>query len=294
MHDQLQSAFLTAQRSAQIRAALAEDLGLDNHQALNNALDITAQLVDATTLANARIVTRENMVLCGRAWVDEVFAQIDSRVAISWFFNDGDEIAADKVLCEIKGPARALLTGERCALNFLQTLSGTATFTRHINSLLPPDGRLQLLDTRKTIPGLRAAQKYAVRIGGGHNHRIGLFDAFLIKENHIAACGSIAAAIGRAREIAADKPVEIEVENFTELQQALDAGADIIMLDEFADDELNQAVQLTAGRARLEVSGNVSAERLARIAHTGVDFVSMGALTKHLRAIDLSMRVQWS
>ncbi len=291
MHNQLKNDYLLAHRRAQVTAALAEDLGTVN--TVDASADVTAQLVPATTQASARIITREAAILCGRDWVDEVFAQLGQPVSIHWQCKDGDALRPNDEICRLQGPARALLTGERCALNFLQTLSGTATTTQQIVSRFPTNSHLQLLDTRKTLPGLRAAQKYAVRIGGASNHRIGLFDAFLIKENHIAACGGIAQAVARARQIAPDKPVEIEVESFAELEQALSAGADIIMLDEFDDADLPRAVALTAKRAKLEVSGNVSPERIQTIADAGIDFVSMGALTKHIRAIDLSMRIQW-
>src|SRR5690625_251494 len=264
-----------------VRRALAEDIG-DG--------DITAQLIPADTLASATVITREAAVLCGQPWVNEVFCQVDPGVTLSWAVEEGAEVDADQLLLTLRGPARSLLTGERAALNFLQTLSGTATITRHYVNLLAGSG-ITLLDTRKTIPGLRLAQKYAVRIGGGTNHRIGLYDAFLIKENHIAACGSVQQAVRRAREIAADKPVEVEVENLEELRQALEAGADIIMLDNFSDDDIRTAGDLVAGRARLEISGNVTSETIERLSGFRVDYISSGALTKHCHAIDLSMRI---
>lgn len=264
-----------------VRRALAEDIG-DG--------DITAQLIPADTLASATVITREAAVLCGQPWVKEVFRQVDPGVTLSWAVEEGAEVDADQLLLTLRGPARSLLTGERAALNFLQTLSGTATITRHYVNLLAGSG-ITLLDTRKTIPGLRLAQKYAVRIGGGTNHRIGLYDAFLIKENHIAACGSVQQAVRRAREIAADKPVEVEVENLEELRQALEAGADIIMLDNFSDDDIRTAGDLVAGRARLEISGNVTSETIERLSGFRVDYISSGALTKHCHAIDLSMRI---
>ncbi len=264
-----------------VRRALAEDIG-DG--------DITAQLIPADTLASATVITREAAVLCGQPWVNEVFRQVDPGVTLSWAVEEGAEVDADQLLLTLRGPARSLLTGERAALNFLQTLSGTATITRHYVNLLAGSG-ITLLDTRKTIPGLRLAQKYAVRIGGGTNHRIGLYDAFLIKENHIAACGSVQQAVRRAREIAADKPVEVEVENLEELRQALEAGADIIMLDNFSDADIRTAGDLVAGRARLEISGNVTSETIARLSGFRVDYISSGALTKHCHAIDLSMRI---
>ncbi|MBK6583522.1 MAG: carboxylating nicotinate-nucleotide diphosphorylase [Pseudomonadales bacterium] len=264
-----------------VRAALAEDIGSG---------DVTAMLVAAGTLARARIVTREHAVLCGQPWVSEVFRQIDPRVRIEWLRGDGETVSADEVLLELEGPARSLLTGERTALNFLQLLSGTATRCHRYAGVvagLP----VKLLDTRKTIPGLRIAQKYAVRCGGCHNHRIGLFDAFLIKENHIAACGSIANAVRTARDSAPGRPVEVEVENLAQLGQALEAGADSVLLDNFTESALREAVAITAGRAPLEASGGVSENTLRAIAETGVDYISIGALTKDCQAIDLSMRM---
>ncbi len=290
MHDRLDPEFVAGQRRLQVGAALAEDLGQDWRENVDADRDLTACLVPAGRLAKARIITREDMVLCGRDWVEQVFRALDPGVSIDWSAQDGEPLSAGALVCTLRGKARALLTGERTALNFLQTLSGTATAVRQFAAPLAGTA-CRLLDTRKTLPLLRAAQKYAVQIGGGHNHRIGLFDAFLIKENHIAACGSIAAAVARARELSPAAPVEVEVESFAELEQALGAGADIIMLDEFADSDLARAVTLTAGRAKLEVSGNVSPDRLRTIAAAGIDYVSAGALTKHLRAIDLSMRV---
>ncbi|RNL60131.1 carboxylating nicotinate-nucleotide diphosphorylase [Zhongshania marina] len=263
-----------------VRFALAEDIGSG---------DITAQLIPADHTANARIITRENAVICGVNWVNEVFQQIDNSITVTWHIADGDYVTANSVLFELSGPARALLTGERTALNFLQLLSGTATICKHYSDLVAHTD-VRLLDTRKTIPGLRTAQKYAVTCGGCHNHRIGLYDAFLIKENHIAACGGIAAAILAARDIAPLKPVEVEVENLTELDIALEGNADIIMLDNFSLEDMREGVTRTAGRAKLEASGNVSTQTLAAIAETGVDFISIGALTKHAQAIDLSMR----
>jgi nicotinate-nucleotide pyrophosphorylase (carboxylating) len=263
-----------------VRFALAEDIGSG---------DITAQLIPAEHTATARIITRENAVICGVNWVNEVFQQIDNSITVTWHIADGDYVTANSVLFELSGPARALLTGERTALNFLQLLSGTATICKHYSDLVAHTD-VRLLDTRKTIPGLRTAQKYAVTCGGCHNHRIGLYDAFLIKENHIAACGGIAAAILAARDIAPLKPVEVEVENLTELDIALEGNADIIMLDNFSLEDMREGVTRTAGRAKLEASGNVSTQTLAAIAETGVDFISIGALTKHAQAIDLSMR----
>ena len=253
--------------------------------------DITACLIEENAQASARIITREDGVLCGKAFVNETFQQVDSSCQLTWQASDGDAIAADSLLCRITGPARALLTAERTALNFLQLLSGTASTAARYAARVAHT-RVTLLDTRKTIPGLRLAQKYAVTCGGCDNHRIGLFDAFLIKENHIAAAGGISAAVLAARQIAPDKPVEVEVENADELKQALDAGADRIMLDNFSVPDLKAAVAYTNGRAQLEASGNVTDETLVSIAETGVDLISIGALTKHVTALDLSMRME--
>ena len=252
--------------------------------------DITAELIDADVQASGRIVTREDGILCGTAFALEAFQQIDTSCRVEWAAQDGEAITADSLICTLSGPARALLTAERTALNFLQLLSGTATTAGQYASRVAHTG-VKLLDTRKTVPGLRLAQKYAVTCGGCYNHRIGLFDAFLIKENHISATGGIAEAVATARDVAPDKPVEIEVENEVELDQALRAGADRIMLDNFTLEALRDAVAHTAGRAELEASGNVTDETLVAIAATGVDFISIGALTKHVKALDLSMRI---
>lgn len=264
-----------------VTRALEEDIGTG---------DITAQLIPADQLASARVITREDCVFCGKAWVEEVFRQIDPEVTIEWHTQDGQLMQADSMLFSLQGNARSLLIGERAALNFVQTLSGTATLSHHYAQQVAHTS-VQLLDTRKTIPGLRTAQKYAVACGGCHNHRIGLYDAFLIKENHIAACGSIANAVARAREIAPEKPVEVEVETLEELDQALTAGADIIMLDNFSIEDMKKAVAINAGRAKLEASGNINEKTLVPTAETGVDFISIGGLTKHCKAVDLSMRV---
>lgn len=272
---------LGAEIESNVRRALAEDIGTG---------DITAQLIPAERLAHASVITRERAVISGSAWVDGVFRQLDPRVAVHWQVADGEQVGADKVLFHLEGPARALLSGERTALNFLQTLSGVATRCRRYADLVEGTG-VRLLDTRKTLPGLRLAQKYAVTCGGCHNHRIGLYDAFLIKENHIAACGGIAEAIAAAHRIAPGKPVEVEVESLDELEQALAAGVDIVMLDELSLDDMRTAVRITAGRAKLEASGGINDETLRSIAETGVDFISIGALTKHVQAIDLSMRL---
>lgn len=277
---------LTNEMRRAVAAALAEDLGFQP-LALG---DITASLIPATQQADATIITREAAVICGTGFVDEVFKQLGDSVSLTWHVADGDTVAANSLLCSLSGSAQTLLTGERSALNFLQLLSGTATTTAHYVKFLAGTNT-RLLDTRKTLPGLRFAQKYAVSCGGGLNHRFGLFDAFLIKENHIAAAGSINAAVQSARSNFPGKPIEVEVETLEELTQALTAEADIIMLDNFSLNDITQAVQLNAGRAKLEVSGNITSERLTELAATGVDFISSGALTKHVQAIDLSMRL---
>ncbi|MDV7212200.1 carboxylating nicotinate-nucleotide diphosphorylase [Azotobacter beijerinckii] len=273
---------LSGEIAANVRRALAEDIGSG---------DLTAQLIPEERQARARVITREPAVIAGRAWVDEVFRQIDPRVAVHWEVADSERVDADKLLFSLEGPARALLSGERSALNFLQTLSAVATRCRRYADLVEGTP-VRLLDTRKTLPGLRLAQKYAVTCGGCHNHRIGLFDAFLIKENHIAACGGIAAAVAAARHIAPGKPVEVEVEDLEELDQALAAGADIVMLDELSLDDMHTAVRRTAGRAKLEASGGINDGNLRQIAETGVDYISLGTLTKDIKAVDLSMRLQ--
>ena len=273
---------ITAEYIAKVvTQALAEDIASG---------DITAELIGADVQVSGRIVTREDGILCGTAFALEAFQQIDPSCHVEWAAQDGDAIAADSLVCTLSGPARALLTGERTSLNFLQLLSGTASTAGQYAARVAHTG-VKLLDTRKTVPGLRLAQKYAVTCGGCYNHRIGLFDAFLIKENHISAAGSIAKAVAAARDVAPDKPVEVEVENEAELEQALTAGADRIMLDNFTLEALRDAVSHTAGSADLEASGNVTDETLVAIAETGVDFISIGALTKHVRALDLSMRI---
>lgn len=252
--------------------------------------DITAMLIAAGTAATGQVITREPARLSGKDWVDEVFRQVDPAVELTWRFQDGDDVAADQVIFTMSGPARSLLTAERAALNWLQTLSGVATTCAGYAGKVAHTG-VRLLDTRKTLPGLRLAQKYAVTCGGCDNHRIGLWDAFLIKENHIAACGSIASAISEARRIAPGRPVEVETESLDELHQALIAGADIIMLDEFSLEDMTEAVRITAGKAKLEASGGINKQTLVPVAETGVDYISIGALTKDVRAIDLSMRL---
>ncbi|CAH9053065.1 Nicotinate-nucleotide pyrophosphorylase [carboxylating] [Pseudoalteromonas holothuriae] len=282
MQSQLISSELISQL---VKQALNEDL---NHQSANDG-DITAQLIPEDQQANASVLTREDCVFCGKDLILEVFKQVDPNVIVNVLVEDGDAVLANSTLFTAVGSARAILTAERTALNFVQTLSGTATTTAHYVKALA-GSKTQLLDTRKTIPGLRALQKYAVKCGGGQNHRIGLFDAFLIKENHIAACGGIAKAVSQAKVNHFDKPVEVEVETLDELTQALNAGADIIMLDNFSVADIKQAVTLTQGKAKLEVSGNMTLEILSTYAQAGVDFISSGALTKHIQSIDLSMR----
>lgn len=270
-----------------VTLALDEDL---NNQSAEQG-DITAQLIPQAEQANAKVITREDCIFCGKDLIIEVFKQVDPSVVVNICVNDGDFVSANSTLFTASGSARAILTAERTALNFIQTLSGTATTTAHYVKELSGTST-QLLDTRKTIPGLRALQKYAVKCGGGANHRIGLFDAFLIKENHIAACGGINNAVVQAKLNHADKPVEVEVESFDELEQAINAGADIIMLDNFNPEQIRQAVSITNKRAKLEVSGNMTLETLKAYSQAGVDFISSGALTKNLQSIDLSMRFE--
>ena len=264
-----------------MQRALAEDFGSG---------DVTAELLAPEASAAARVIAREAAVLCGQPWFEACFRALDPAVEIVWHSDDGATIVANETLCTLRGNARALVGAERCALNFLQTLSGTATVTAQYVAAVRGT-RALILDTRKTLPGLRHAQKYAVRCGGGTNHRIGLFDAILIKENHIAAAGSLAAAVAAARTRHPQLLLEVEVENLSELDEALGARADRIMLDEFSLEDIRRAVTHVAGRAQLEVSGGVSLETLPALAATGVDFISVGALTKHVRALDLSMRV---
>ncbi|ELY2853112.1 carboxylating nicotinate-nucleotide diphosphorylase [Cronobacter dublinensis] len=268
-----------------VAQALREDLGGDT----DASRDITAQLLPPDSRSHAVVITREAGVFCGKRWVDEVFIQLGGDVSVTWRVNDGDSVQPDQPLFELEGPSRVLLTGERTALNFVQTLSGVASEVRRYVTLLEGT-HTQLLDTRKTIPGLRSALKYAVLCGGGANHRLGLSDAFLIKENHIIASGSVRQAVEKAFWLHPDVPVEVEVESLDELDDALKAGADIIMLDNFNVEQMRAAVKRTAGQARLEVSGNVTLETLRAFAETGVDYISVGALTKHIRALDLSMR----
>ena len=271
---------------AAVNIALSEDLnGLTADQG-----DITANLIPDSQHIVADIITREECVLAGAAWVTETFAQLDPNIQLTWHAKDGEALNINQKILTLTGNARRILTGERTALNFLQTLSGTATAVAQGVKQLAGT-KTQLLDTRKTLPGMRLAQKYAVTCGGGKNHRIGLFDAYLIKENHILACGSIQAAVSKAREHNADLPIEVEVENIPELHQAIDAKADIVMLDNFSLGMLKQAVAVNNGQCKLEVSGNITVDRLKALSDLGVDFISSGALTKHVQAIDLSLRV---
>ena len=266
---------------ANVRSALEEDI---------QDGDITAALIDLEAQATATIITREPGVLSGKLWAEESFQQVDSEITMVWQSDDGDALTENQILVTLSGSARSLLTAERTALNFLQTLSGTATTCQHYASIIKGTDA-KLLDTRKTIPGLRLAQKHAVTHGGCYNHRIGLYDAFLIKENHIMACGSIANAVNTAKQQAPGKPIEVEVESLDQLQEALDCQADSTLLDNFSIEMLEQAVSLAKGEIILEASGNVDENNLRSIAETGVDYISIGALTKHVRALDLSMRL---
>lgn len=266
----------------QVRLALAEDVGSG---------DVTAALIPEDTIAHAHVLCRIPAVICGSAWFDEAFAQLDPRVTVGWHVAEGEKVEANTRLCSLRGPARALLTGERTALNFLQLLSATATATRAYVDAVAGTGA-RILDTRKTLPGLRIAQKYAVACGGGRNHRLGLYDAVLIKENHIHAAGSIAAAVEAARRMAPGLMVEVETETLDEVDQALAAGADVIMLDDFPLDRMREAVARVAGRVKLEASGGVNLDTVRAIAETGVDFISVGAITKDVVAVDLSMRFE--
>ena len=276
---------LAADIKAYVERALKEDLG----GKVDLSLDVTAQLIPDDHVNEATVITRENGVFCGKAWVEEVYRQLGGRVEITWFVNDGDEIKENQELFHLKGHARTMLTAERTTLNFVQTLSGVASVVHEYVKAMG-DTKTQLLDTRKTIPGLRTALKYAVTVGGGHNHRIGLFDMYLIKENHIMACGSITAAVTKARELTKGIKVEVEVESLEELREALAAKAEVIMLDNFKFEDMIEAVKITNGQAKLEISGNVNLQTIGKFASTGVDFISVGALTKNVRALDLSMR----
>lgn len=274
-------ATLPADISAIVRFALAEDIGTG---------DITAELIPRGKTISAKIVSRARGILCGSPWVEEIFKQLDDSVQRDWAAADGDNLENGQTIVTLQGSARSILTAERSALNFLQTLSATATRSQHFASMVNHT-KVKLLDTRKTLPGLRTAQKYAVRVGGCHNHRMGLFDAFLIKENHISACGSIQSAISTAHNLHPGKPVEIEVRCLAELKQAIEAGADIIMLDNFELSTINEAVSINDGRSKLEASGGIDDVTLVKIAETGVDYISIGALTKNCAALDLSLLV---
>lgn len=270
--------------SENVSLAIAEDIGSG---------DITAQLVPKEQNVTATVITRENAVVCGRPWFDEVFRQIDDTVSIKWLVQEGGIVITDQKLLELSGNARSILTAERCALNFLQTLMATATTANSYAQTLE-DSPTKILDTRKTIPGLRLAQKYAVAIGGCENHRIGLYDAFLIKENHIEACGSIESAIAKARKISPSAPVEIEVETLEELRQSIDAGADRVMLDNFSISDIEIASAMKTGSVEYEISGNITDKKLSALSKLGVDYISSGAITKNIKAIDLSMRLMRS
>lgn len=277
---------LPADLAEQVRAALSEDLGSG---------DVTAALVPSVQRVSGRIVCRESAVLCGRAWVEETFRQLDPAIRLVWRTEDGQSISAGEELVRLEGPARAVLSGERTALNFLQLLSGTATAARQFVDAIAGTG-CTILDTRKTVPCLRTAQKYATRCGGARNHRMGLYDMVLIKENHIIAAGSIAAAVAAARRLSPEVPVEVEVETLAEFDEALASGCDVVMLDELSLDDMREAVRRRnahAGRTRIEASGSVSLETVREVAETGVDFISVGAITKHVRAIDLSLRLDF-
>ncbi len=267
--------------AALVQQALAEDVGTG---------DLTAALVAPDKQATGRVICRDTAVLCGAAWFDAVFRQVDPSIHIDWYAQDGEPLTADQVVCELRGPARGILTAERSALNLLQTLSGTASAAACYAEAVAGTGA-RVLDTRKTLPGLRRAQKYAVACGGGHNHRIGLYDAVLIKENHIAAAGSVKAVLDAARTVAGDAWIEIEVESMSQLEEALAAGAERILLDNFSLDQLREAVARNAGSARLEASGGVDLDTVRAIAETGVDDISVGGITKDLRATDFSLRL---
>ncbi|MEQ5837132.1 carboxylating nicotinate-nucleotide diphosphorylase [Marinobacter sp. NFXS9] len=272
---------LKLSRAQAVALSLQEDVGTG---------DITAMLIPEELRASARVITRESAVVAGVDWVNEVFRQVDPALSVTWSCGDGDRVAPDATLFTVEGPARSILTAERCALNWLQTLSGVATRCRDYADRVAHTA-VKLLDTRKTLPGLRLAQKYAVTCGGCQNHRVGLYDAFLIKENHIAACGSIGNAIETAHRIAPGKPVEVETENLAEFREALSAGADIIMLDEFSLEDMRTAVSENSGRAKIEASGGINESTLIPVAETGVDYISLGTLTKDVKAVDLSMRL---
>ncbi len=277
----MENQFSPADLKQTVQRALAEDIGKG---------DITAQLIAADIQAKAQVISREHAILCGIAWFETVFKQLNHSIQITWQVQEGKTIKPDQLLCELTGSARTLLTGERTALNFLQLLSGIATQVQQYVKLISHT-KARLLDTRKTLPGLRTTQKYAVRCGGGTNHRMGLYDAFLIKENHIIAAGSLTKAVATARRYAAHFPLEVEVETFKEIKEALKAGVDYLLLDNFTLSQLCEAVSLVQGQAKLEASGNVTLQTIRAIAETGVDFISVGAITKNVRAVDLSLRI---
>ncbi len=265
-----------------VNSALQEDIGNG---------DVTAALFTKNEIANAKVISREEAVLCGKKWFELAFHLLEPDIKIEWMCNEGDVMQANDLVCKLKGNAQAILTGERTALNFLQTLSGTATKTKIYVDRVSGTGT-QILDTRKTIPGMRYAQKYAVRCGGGKNHRMGLFDAILIKENHIATSGSVAKAVNTAKKLHPTLKLEVEVENADQLKEALATETDVIMLDNFSLSELEAAVAITDGKKKLEASGNMSLENIREVAKTGVDYISIGAITKHIQAVDYSMRFE--
>lgn len=285
--DQLVSQTLVQQ---QVQMALAEDLGVSQFTPSALTLDVSVQLIAPTQHVEAHIICRDEAIIAGIAWAHEAFMQVDSELAINWLVVDGDAVLPNTCLVKLSGSAQAILTAERTALNFLQTLSATATQTKYMVTQLKGTG-IRLLDTRKTLPNLRLAQKYAVKCGGGHNHRIGLYDMFLIKENHIIACGGISQAIAAARQLHPTLRCEIEVENLHELKQAVTAGADVVMLDNFSIADMRSAVAIAKGQTELEISGNVTLADLRELGDIGVDYISSGALTKHIQAIDLSLRI---
>lgn len=275
--------------SEQLQAHIKQHVSLSLEEDIGSG-DITAQLIPESNTLEALVVSRENAVLCGQAWANEVFQQLDPSVEVHWLANEGDDLQPNTPFLKLSGNARSILTGERTALNYIQMLSYTATISRRYAKLVE-NQPLTILDTRKTIPTFRLAQKYAIKVGGASNHRVGLYDAFLIKENHIMAAGSIEAAVKQAKVVAPGKPIEVETENLDEVAQAVTAGADIIMLDNFSLEDMSTAVQKFKGQAKFEASGNMTDAHIKEVATTGVDFISVGALTKHIQAIDLSLRV---
>lgn len=281
-HNMIPETLLLESVQKNVTAALDEDLGPG---------DVTASLIDKNPLITANVISRQNAVFCGKFWVEETARQLDTKINLKWIVDDGDQIVSDQLLFSLSGPAQSILSAERTILNFCQLLSGTATKAYHYAQYVDQKST-QILDTRKTLPGLRIAQKYAVQCGGCTNHRLGLFDAYLIKENHIISCGGIFNAVKTAQEKHADLKIEVEVENIEELLEAIDAGADIAMIDNFSSDMTNQAVEIANGKIKLEASGGIDLDSIAKISATGVDYISVGALTKEITPIDLSMRFE--